>query len=821
IVGIEINHVVHEIQRERAISSGFISNEGFGFTEQLQQQRSQTDKVLQQFYKEIDGDHLGDLLEFHGDDLVHLRSSFERLQNLREQIDAQSLSPDQSLDYFSDINTIALNTVNDLINETRDKDVAQQVHAIIYFLKAKELASIERAIGTQAFSHDSMHYDLYSRFTALVASQESYIDAFFTIADIESRDYYTMITRGPDVDEVNRLRNILIDNVDLSADPEHWYRVYTNKINLLKKVEDFMSESVHARTEKISGDAVRDFWTFLALDILLGALALWMMTTIVSNLLENVSTLEAFTKRIAKSDYTEKVEIATRDEIGQYAKTFNAMVEEIRKSHIELKRERDKARYLYRNIYKVALVVFENIQQGIFLLDNNFRISKLYSKSMEGIFSNEKIAGENFANFMRPLILPREVEALEMFMKHLFNGDIDEDVVNQLNPIEQVKIYTEKDGIVSSKYIRVTFNRIVRKNRIQNIMVTISDETESVLLQQHLEEAERNKKQETEQVLSILKIDPSILRGFLHNSRNTLKAISSKYEAEQENNLRELLDFTFDTIHNLKGNAVVIGLELMSGKFHDIEETLEKLKEKDVTSKDFLTILYEIDEADKMLQDMNDMLRKVANIYRKHPSGGHIVSNIMVIDALEKGVENISEEMKKPVDFFFRNDKNLVIPEKYINPFKDMMIQLIRNSLSHGIEKQGERLASGKLVKGSINIELDQLQDDRLIIKYYDDGKGLDLAKIKEQAVLRDLVTELQAKKLGTDKIVELIFNKGFSTYDHVDEHAGRGRGMSLVKSIIDEQKGTYEIKFEEGKYFEIVIDLPFGVEEEKETQEA
>src|SRR5690606_3158642 len=114
-----------------------------------------------------------------------------------------------------------------------------------------------------------------------------------------------------------------------------------------------------------------------------------------SNLLKNVRTLESFTRKISSGDMSKKVVIDTRDELGQYAKTFNKMVFEIRKSHFELRKQRDKANFMYKNIYGVSLVVFENIQQGIFLLDKDFKISKFHSKAMREIFNNERIAGEN------------------------------------------------------------------------------------------------------------------------------------------------------------------------------------------------------------------------------------------------------------------------------------------------------------------------------------------------------------------------------------------------------------------------------------------
>ncbi len=820
LLGVEINHAVHELQKERSISVGFLTNDGEDFSQALLHQRHVTDSTLERFYEELDRLDLKGIFAIHANDVELLNSNFSTINSIRQKVDRRVLEPIQILEYFSDIDEVALNTVDQLINETRDKEIAQQVHALIYFLKAKERASIERAIGTHAFSISEIDDETYSSFTALVAEQEAYTDAFLIIADEASKGVYNNLVTGHDVNEVDRLRSVLHLRDNFNQDPGYWYEMTTSKINALKRVEDSISQRLLSRTEYLARTAFQKFWTFIVLDIVIGILAMWLMSIIVTNLLANVKILERFTIRISKGDLSKKVFIATKDEIGQYAKTFNVMVDEIVKSHNILRKERDKAKFLYNNIYRVSLVVFQNIHQGIFLLDRNFKMSKLYSKSMEKIFGLSKISGENFANFMRPLIIPRDLEALEMFMRHLFNEDMDEDVVNQLNPIEQVKIYSETDGIVTTKYIRVNFTRIWRRDRIANIMVTVSDETESVLLQKHLEDAEKKKKQETEQVLSILKIDPSLIRGFLYNAKRTLKGISERYEANKDRDLKALLDFTFETIHNLKGNAVVIGLDIMSEKFHEVEEAIESLKLKEVTGKDFLTILYEIDDADKMIDEMSSMLRKVADIYRKYPSGGHVVSNIMLIDNLERSVKLLSDKMDKPVDFFFKNESNLVLPNEHIDAFRDIMIQLIRNSVKHGIEDRETRTSLGKLIRGTISIELDQPKDQRFEICYMDDGRGLDVIRVKQRAVQSGILTEFEAEKLTHDQVINLIYEKGFSTATEVDENAGRGRGMNLVKTLIEEMNGTFTTTFEEGKYFKLIINLPISGIVEDQSKE-
>ncbi|MEP0367953.1 MAG: nitrate- and nitrite sensing domain-containing protein [Cyclobacteriaceae bacterium] len=820
-LGVEINHSVHELQKERSMAVGYVTSEDPDLLESFQQQQIRSDSTLNRFYEELSTAETAKATAVHINDIELLKSKFESLANIRSKIADRTLSSEMVLDYYSDINNVALNAVDLLINETRDKEIAQQVHALIYFLKAKERASIERAIGTHAFSSKEMDDELYAEFTSLVAQQQAYIDAFLVIADSESQKTYERLIAGHDVGEVERLRQELHLREAYAVKPGYWYEMTTSKINSLKKVEDRISERLLNRTVELSSTAFQKFWSFIVLDIIIGVLAFWLMSIIVTNLLTNVKTLEIFTLRISKGDWSKKVRIPTKDEIGQYAKTFNVMVDEINKSHNILRKERDKAKFLYNNIYRVSIMVFKNIHQGIFLLDRNFKMSKLYSKSMEKIFGVEKISGENFANFMRPLIIPRDLEALEMFMRHLFNEDMDEDVVNQLNPIEQVKIYNEIEGVVTTKYIRVNFTRIWRKDRISNIMVTISDETESVLLQKHLEEAEKKKKQETEQVLSILKIDPSLIRGFLYNAKRTLRSISERYESDKESNLKELLDFTFQTVHSLKANAVVIGLDIMSEKFHVIEDTLEALKLKEITGKDFLTVLYEIDDADKMIDEMSSMLRKVADVYRKYPTGGHVVSNIMLVDNLERSVKVLSEKMDKPVDFFFKNEANLVLPNDQVEPFKDMMLQLIRNSIKHGIEDRDVRLKSGKLLRGSISIDLDKAKKDLLRITYRDDGRGLDLDKIKEQAIQKGIVTQYEADNRTDKKAMHLIYESGVSTVDQTDEHGGRGQGMSLVKTLAKEMKARLTMDFEKDKYFKLIISLPYkaDVDQTEEDQ--
>ena len=816
VVGIEINHAIHELQKERSISAGFLSQDNDDFREDLLFQREKTDSTIQAFYDEIEREELADLVAEHTAALRDLGTDFDRLEEIRGNVDARFISTEQVISYFSDINKAGLKTVNDLISESRNRVAAEQVHAIIYFLKAKERASIERAIGTQAFSLGILEGLNQSQFTSLIAEQDAFIDAFTTIADEASLVYFNNTVSGQDVVEVERLRQQLIESAALENDANYWYQMSTTKINLLKKTEDFMSVRIHNYTEGISAQANRSLLTVLIVDSSIALLTFIMIAFIVSHLLKDVETLEEFTKKVIAGDLTQKVNIKTRDEIGHYADTFNLMITQIKKSQLALKKERDKARFLYENIYKQSQVVFENVEQGIFLLNKEHKISRLYSRAMETIFGTKTIAGETLVNFMRTLLIPRDLEALEMFMKHLFNPEIDEDVVNQLNPVEQVKIFTESGGMVNTKYIRLAFTRIENKaGVIAQIMVTVTDETEGVLLQHKLEEADEKKKMEMEQMLSILKIDPALLRGFIVNSRKVLKSISTKYEEHDGENFDELLNFTFQIIHNLKGNSIVIGLQILTDRFHKIEDGITKLKDNPkVVGNDFLTILYEINEVDIIVGNMSDMLRKVANIYNKFSGEEQTDTNYDLIDHLKRGLSTMSEDTGKAINFSFTNDKNLNIPKIIQDPIRDVLIQLMRNSIAHGIEAPNVRIAQRKLIKGNIAVTLDDSESsDEMILTYRDDGSGLNTAQIVEKAINKNLLQESERAKLNDAQIVDLLFSDGFSTNDDVDEYSGRGHGLGVVKTKIDELRGTFNVNFEKGVFFEMVIKFPATIQ--------
>lgn len=450
--------------------------------------------------------------------------------------------------------------------------------------------------------------------------------------------------------------------------------------------------------------------------------------------------------------------------------------------------------------------IFDNVKQGLLLLDRDLMIGNLYSKEVETIFEAKGFAGNSFIKLFRSRLVGRDLESLEMFSESLFDKTIQESVLNKLNPIEQVELYTSnQDPNLRKRFVKVNFSRIIKDGEIFRVLVTIQDETELILMQKQIEEAKEKNKEETDQLMAILKVDPKLLKNFLGQSIGQLQTISSLYENHRDQNYRPLISQTFNTVHAVKGNSTLLELTTIESRLHEVEEHLVLLRDaRNVEGKDFLKILFKVTEVLNLLNNMNEIMKRMAQIYNvMERKEGLTGDNVLLKDMVKRSVTKISKELNKNVTLDF-DESSIILPDEHKLHIKDALIQLIRNSIVHGIESQDERLSSGKPAVGKIKCGIYEGENGKLVLNYEDDGKGLDVNKISKKALERNIVDENQLKLMSQDEIYGLIFMESFSTQESATVHAGRGQGLSIIKSIADKYNAEIKLDSEPGKRFKI-----------------
>lgn len=136
------------------------------------------------------------------------------------------------------------------------------------------------------------------------------------------------------------------------------------------------------------------------------------------------------------------------------------------------------------------------------------------------------------------------------------------------------------------------------------------------------------------------------------------------------------------------------------------------------------------------------------------------------------------------------------------------LTHIVRNSVDHGIEPADERLRAGKPARGTVYLNAYH-QGTQVVIEVRDDGRGIDLERLRAQAVEKGIVREEDAKRLGDQEVLNLIFEPGFSTASEVTEISGRGVGMDVVRTVVDKLKGTVHVSTQKGASTTVEIRVP------------
>jgi len=165
--------------------------------------------------------------------------------------------------------------------------------------------------------------------------------------------------------------------------------------------------------------------------------------------------------------------------------------------------------------------------------------------------------------------------------------------------------------------------------------------------------------------------------------------------------------------------------------------------------------------------------------------------------SLEKEVALVTEGMETELD------KNII--EKLIEP----LLHLIRNSLDHGIESKSERLVKQKDANGTISIKASTI-GSYVQIEIEDDGKGLNVDKIREKAIANGLISDQE--EMTNEEVYQLIFEPGFSTSELVTDVSGRGVGLDVVRRSVHSMRGTIELVSEKDKFARFIIKLPLSL---------
>src|SRR5579872_5560048 len=174
---------------------------------------------------------------------------------------------------------------------------------------------------------------------------------------------------------------------------------------------------------------------------------------------------------------------------------------------------------------------------------------------------------------------------------------------------------------------------------------------------------------------------------------------------------------------------------------------------------------------------------------------------------LPRIVRDLSSELHKLIELEMHG-ADTELDRQVLDLIKDPLTHMVRNSADHGLETPAERAAAGKPETGTIRLSAYH-EGGHIIICIADNGRGLNTEKIKAKALQNGLVSEAELEKMTEAQIHKFIFAPGFSTAAAVTSVSGRGVGMDVVRTNIDQIGGTIDIKSVAGEGSSVTIKIP------------
>jgi methyl-accepting chemotaxis protein len=326
------SNLVHELQKERGISAGFIGSKGSKLTSEIRNQRAVTDREinnLKRFIIEPGYD------EQTNKTIQQIFTNLEQLRTIRQQVDSMSIDLSKALSYYTGNNLLILDLNGHLASEMQETSSAKRFLTLYNISYAKEQAGIERAVLNNVFTSGAFTPVLYISLIELISKQDDYIKSSYSVAMPEFKKVLDQFIQSKENLEVKRYRQTVVNSDEgFTVKASDWFTAATLRINKLKVTEQIqLEEMMQYAKKKVSSRMVVIIINVLIL-ILIIAIAYAVYSTIKLRESQSLEINRFMIKVDAEKDLTDLVEIITEDELGKIAKLINITFKNIRTDFI-------------------------------------------------------------------------------------------------------------------------------------------------------------------------------------------------------------------------------------------------------------------------------------------------------------------------------------------------------------------------------------------------------------------------------------------------------------------------------------------------------
>lgn len=519
---------------------------------------------------------------------------------------------------------------------------------------------------------------------------------------------------------------------------------------------------------------------------------------------------------------------------------------------------------------QASQAIMDNVATGLGLIDRDMRFNPKYSQQLETLLGTTELANRSLSDILAALaVAPEVLAALPDFVAQLFQTHVREQWIGDLNPLRNLKVvYRDRD---SHRYLDIQFKRVWHKNAdgsksIIGLLTSVNDITEAVALQNGILLEKESQRLQLETLDRLTGAETGRLRRFIDalNAHNEEIQQTLQQQGYSTEFFRNKYDHLLRLIHTLEQEAASMDLAWFVGWCGYIRTQLDTIRHKPVlTGDDFvpaadtaLSLAQFTCTINKLTQTQgaetapvatsDDAISAASTLHAatqweytelndefaaligggdtpaapcapcadggKTVSAEHDTESLLNLFAqqLPYFAQELADSLGKQAGVETCGFATADISDGETTAVQDIVIQLVRNSIIHGIETPEQRQALGKTPSGKISIRL-EADADALNISVGDDGLGLDVAAIKAQAAQQGWMSREQAEALSDKELVRLIFSSGFSTATTAGAHGGDGKGLDIIRNQIykTDPPGRLDVRNTPGQGLELVVRLP------------
>jgi two-component system chemotaxis sensor kinase CheA len=481
--------------------------------------------------------------------------------------------------------------------------------------------------------------------------------------------------------------------------------------------------------------------------------------------------------------------------------------------------------------------VLNNVPQGVFLLDATDKVLPPVSRALATLFRREDFANLTFEKLLAPVVTPKTLTAARDHLVALRGGTAD---THSLGDID-VRL-KNPDGSFDSAHYTFEFDPIAAADEPPVWLVRVTDITARVQAQRELEELRVQVQIQGDILRSVLQMGAARFGAFMQKTDASMNAIGTvlKKPAREEAAFRNKLEEILNEVDRVRREAAAFRLTALESAARVFEDALQDLRLRSgLSGSNFLPLAVKLDQMYgqftlvKTLTAAAGSLQEPDAVGQIQPTtnGGTAIMEAPNFTAaaaepkpksmpgaqqaapagslgstLQALTEHVAQEHNKQV--LLETSGLHLVPQKYVAMIKNVVIQLIRNAVMHGIEPPAVRKAAGKNGRGMLRLEF-RTKDENFELLFEDDGCGLVPDQVRATAIARGVLTEAEAARLRDREAIKLIFKSRFTTLAESPTDMRHGAGMSLVRRYIHEAGGKIALASLAGHETRFKIILP------------